>query len=99
MKFDWSMYTGNLSWLRQRTIYLTEHGSHAYGTSTPTSDLDVRGIAIAPMEYYLGFTHTFEQSVQNTPVDLTVFELQKFMEALDRLCVELIQSLERPSLV
>jgi hypothetical protein len=54
MTYDWTTYKGNLKWLPARTIYLTRHGSHAYGTSLPTSDLDIRGIAIAPIHYYLG---------------------------------------------
>jgi len=78
--FDWRLYTGQLKWLPERTIYLTRHGSHAYGTSLPTSDLDIRGIAVAPIHYYLGISETFEQAVQNQPVDLTVFDLLKFVK-------------------
>jgi len=77
--FDWTSYTGNLEWLRERTIYLTRHGSQAYGTSTPTSDLDVRGIVIAPKEYYLGMTNNFEQATSKEP-DLVIFELRKFLK-------------------
>lgn len=81
MTFDMSaVYTGNLEWLPARTLYVTRHGSHAYGTSTPDSDLDLRGICVAPMQYYLGFSKAFEQVVQNQPIDLTVFELRKFMK-------------------
>lgn len=78
MAFDWKQYTGNLKWLPERTIYLTRHGSHAYGTSLPTSDLDIRGICIAPREYYHGFSLVFEQAVQKEP-DLAIFELRKFL--------------------
>lgn len=78
MSFDWSCYTGNLDWLPGRTLYVTRHGSHAYGTSTPESDLDLRGVAVAPRSYYLGFKDRFEQAVQHTP-DLTIFELRKFV--------------------
>lgn len=77
--FDWSLYRGNLKWLPERTIYLARHGSHAYGTNTPESDEDFRGIAIAPREYQLGALHTFEQAVSNAPTDLTIFELRKFV--------------------
>jgi len=78
MNFDWSAYKGNLTWLPSSTIYLTVHGSHAYGTNTPESDLDVRGVCIAPKEYHLGFKNVFEQAEQHEP-DLTVFELRKFL--------------------
>lgn len=76
--FDWSNYNGNLKWIPERTIYLCTHGSHAYGTSLPTSDHDVRGVAIAPREYYLGGLHRFDQVVCNSP-DITIFCLKKFI--------------------
>jgi uncharacterized protein len=76
--FDWSQYNGNLKWLPERTIFLCNHGSHAYGTSLPTSDHDYRGVAIAPREYYLGGLHRFEQAACNHP-DLTIFCLRKFV--------------------
>lgn len=77
-KYDWSNYTGNLKWIPERTIFLCTHGSHAYGTSLPTSDYDVRGVAVAPKEYYLGGLHRFDQVVCNNP-DLTIFCLKKFV--------------------
>jgi len=77
--FDWSLYTGNLKWLPARTFYLTRHGSHAYGTSLPTSDLDLRGVFIAPKEYYLGFAQVVEQVEQKEP-DFVLFELRKFLK-------------------
>lgn len=67
-------------WLDQNTIFLTKHGSHAYGTSTPTSDLDLRGVCVQPESYYLGFLNQFDQSVNNKPQDITVFGLRKFFE-------------------
>lgn len=78
MTFDWSLYRGNITWLRERTHYLTRHGSWAYGTNTPESDEDFRGIAIAPREYHLGALHKFDQAVCNDP-DLTIFEARKFV--------------------
>jgi uncharacterized protein len=76
--FDWSQYTGNLKWLPSCTIYVTRHGSHSYGTALPTSDMDIRGVCIAPKEYYLGCTLHFDQAEQKEP-DLTIFELKKFL--------------------
>jgi predicted nucleotidyltransferase len=71
----------NLPWLAQRIIFLTKHGSHAYGTSTPTSDLDIRGIAVAPLRYHFGFIDRFEQSVMKNEegVDLVIQDLRKFI--------------------
>lgn len=78
--FDWDVhFDGQPGWLPARTIFLTVHGSHAYGTNIETSDIDYRGICIAPKEYYFGFTQHFENKVQTKPDDLTVFELRKFL--------------------
>lgn len=72
-------YKGNLVWLPSRTIFLTRHGSHAYGTNTPTSDLDLKGVAIPPREYFLGFAQHFEQAEVREP-DMVIYELRKFMQ-------------------
>jgi hypothetical protein len=48
--------------LRDHTILLTLNGSRAYGLSTPSSDIDMLGIAVPPKEYYLGFLKIFEQA-------------------------------------
>jgi predicted nucleotidyltransferase len=47
--------------LYSHTILLTRAGSRAYGVHTPTSDLDIKGVAIAPADYFLGL-ETFEQA-------------------------------------
>jgi predicted nucleotidyltransferase len=82
--------SGRVPWLNPRTILLTKHGSQAYGTSTPESDLDVKGVAVAPRECYLGFLQRFEQAEfakymaevdgKRTEVDATVYDLQKFFK-------------------
>ncbi len=68
----------NLKWLRQGIVLLTRGGSQAYGTATPTSDTDYRGIVIEPQEYSLGFVDTFEQAEFHDP-DAAIFSLKKFM--------------------
>lgn len=75
--FDWSAYSGNLDWLASRTILLTKHGSQAYGTSLPTSDLDVKGVAVPPREYFHGFVQRFEQAESKNP-DFVVYDIRKF---------------------
>jgi predicted nucleotidyltransferase len=77
--FD-EIYKGNLTWLKHSTIFMTLHGSQLYGTSTPESDMDVKGIAIPPKEYLYGFQQNFEQAIQSEPVDLVIYSLQKFMK-------------------
>jgi predicted nucleotidyltransferase len=75
---DFSWYKGNLLWLPKRTIFLTKHGSHAYGTNIASSDLDIKGIAIAPKEYYLGFNQTFEQVDKDSDIDAVIYDIRKF---------------------
>lgn len=69
--------------VESRTIYLVKHGSHAYGTNTPTSDLDVKGICIPPADYYLGFAFNFEQqeelAAKGHPQDKVIYSIEKFM--------------------
>lgn len=65
------------SWLRERTLWLARSGSHAYGTSTPTSDIDLRGICAAPKRCVLGFAQGFEQFQCDEP-DVLVLELRRF---------------------
>lgn len=47
--------------IHPRTIYITIVGSHSYGTARPESDVDIRGIAIPPHEYFHGYANTFAQ--------------------------------------
>lgn len=80
--------------VEERTILMVRHGSHAYGLNTETSDLDIKGIAIEPRNFHLGFMHTFEQyermgnkyggdlaslqHLKGTELDLVVYSLKKF---------------------
>lgn len=71
----------NLKWLKTNTIYLTLHGSHAYGTARPDSDIDVRGICIPPIKQYnLGILDKFEQAEFKEPIDCVIFDLKKFVK-------------------
>lgn len=66
-----------MPWLEARTIFLTRHGSHAYGTNIKGSDEDVKGIAVPPRSYFTGFTDRFEQAESKDP-DAVVFDVRKF---------------------
>lgn len=68
-----------LPWLEARTIFLTRHGSHAYGLATPASDEDFKGVAIPPRAYHLGFAQQFEQAECGEP-DLVIYEVRKFFQ-------------------
>lgn len=48
--------------LEERTILLTVAGSRAYGVHFPTSDVDVKGVAIPTRSYFYGYVDHFEQA-------------------------------------
>lgn len=60
-------------------IFLCMAGSHAYGTNTEHSDIDRRGLFIAPPEYTLGCLKTVEQ-VEVPGEDTVIYELAKFVK-------------------
>lgn len=53
-------------------------GSQMYGTSTPSSDLDIRGVFIPSKEYFYGFLHRTEQ-YEDKENDIIFYEIRKFM--------------------
>lgn len=67
----------NVDWIKDRTVLLVRHGSHAYGTNTASSDEDFKGIAIPPRPYFLGSQFRFEQAELKDP-DLVIYEIRKF---------------------
>jgi predicted nucleotidyltransferase len=76
-------YKGQVEWLSEATILLVRHGSQAYGTDTPESDLDIKGVAVPPQRYFTGFLHRFEQAEQKgdeNQSDLTIFDIRKFCQ-------------------
>jgi predicted nucleotidyltransferase len=69
----------HLGWLSKGLSYVTVHGSVAYGTNTPESDIDIKGWFIPTPKYYLGFLNKIEQVQLNEP-DLSFFEIKKFLK-------------------
>lgn len=63
---------------KANTVFLARSGSHAYGTSLPESDVDVRGFAVSPKKIVLGFAYSFEQEQKSEPVDSVVYDIRKF---------------------
>ena len=57
-------------------IYLVLSGSRAYGTSTQSSDFDLRGVLIEPPRYLYGL-QAFEQ-FEDLPTDTVIYGLKKF---------------------
>ncbi len=71
----------NLEWLPAKTFFITLHGSHAYGTNTADSDIDVRGLCIPPAKYFHGYLEHFDQFQVHSPTqDFVDYNLVKFMD-------------------
>ena len=69
------------SYLGDNIILLGLGGSHAYGLNTPTSDVDVRGIALNPKHQIYGLEKDFEQVVE-TNTDTTIYSINKMVRLL-----------------
>jgi hypothetical protein len=68
---------------RFRVICQCIVGSYLYGTATPNSDVDARGVFIPTEEFYLGFLERVEQVESKTP-DTTFWEITKYF----KLCLD-----------
>jgi len=68
-------------------VFVALTGSRSYGTNSPDSDYDIRGIVIPrDKSYYFGFLKRFEQYEGNFEIDdiidneCTLFDLRKFIK-------------------
>ena len=83
----------NLNWLNEHTIYVTLHGSQAYGLANQFSDTDMKGICVPPREVEYHLYHRFEQAEndknletrlehlknpKNPKFESTIYSLRKF---------------------
>jgi uncharacterized protein len=79
--------------VESRTILIGLAGSHGYGLNRPESDLDYRGVFIAPKNYYLGLGKVEQKdtgwSIESGIFDFldgqqdtVIYELKKFIQLL-----------------
>lgn len=71
-----------LKWVLDNCIFLHFAGSRLYGTSTQESDLDIRGITIAPKSYWVGGRH-FEQlelKSKEENLDIVIYDIRKWLK-------------------
>jgi len=68
--------------LRKNNLIVWEAicGSRAYGTNTETSDTDIRGIYVQPLEDILSFGYCEQVSDDNN--DIIFYEIKRFLELL-----------------
>jgi predicted nucleotidyltransferase len=68
-------------------VFVSVSGSHAYGFSSPNSDIDLRGIHNLPLSMLLGLeggheTHTVMQLDIEPEMDVQTHDLKKFIQLL-----------------
>lgn len=77
--------------VNKRIVYSAIHGSHAYGTNGPDSDIDIKGFCVSPKSFVQGFAYNFEQhqTIEEKeiefkgvkvkgPVDSAIYDIRKF---------------------
>lgn len=76
----------NLEWLKNNPKYLlfkVNYGSHVYGTNIETSDNDIRGVFILPLEYYFGNLEK-QEIIKDEKNNEVYYEISKFCELLSK---------------
>lgn len=64
-------------WLAESTVFLTLAGSQAHGTATEKSDVDLRGVCVAPLSVRTSLFQEFEQTEESVPEELWSVVLPK----------------------
>ncbi len=62
-----------------KLIFRCISGSNLYGTNTPDSDIDERGVFVPSEEYFYGFLNRTEQ-FEDKKNDIVYYEIRKFMQ-------------------
>lgn len=65
-----------MNWLVPNTIYVTLHGSQAYGLNNELSDVDVKGIVVPPREVENNLFHRFEQAENDKALEDSLSHLK-----------------------
>jgi predicted nucleotidyltransferase len=68
-------------WIKNRTVYLVRIGSKAYGTDNESSDEDLKGVCIPPIDYFFGYHANFEQQ-QTTKPDSAIYNIKKYFKLM-----------------
>lgn len=80
--------------IKPYVIFSTVAGSHAYGTSTPESDRDIRGVFVQPLEDALKYG--FVEQVSDEKNDITFYELGRFMQLMSANNPNILELLAMP---
>jgi hypothetical protein len=70
-------------------------GSRAYGTDTPESDTDLKGVFVQPLEGLMGFERV--EQINNASNDIAFYEVGRFAELLAKNNPNLLEMLFTPA--
>ena len=88
--------TYTIEYIRQNNLIIFETiaGSKAYGTATPESDTDIRGVFVQPLSDLLAGNYVDQVSDEKN--DITFYELRRFMALLSANNPNIIEMLGMP---
>jgi predicted nucleotidyltransferase len=86
----------NLQEIEPLKIFEVIGGSHAYGTNTPDSDVDLRGIFMLPCERHLSLLPV-DQQVSDDTNDVTFYELKRYLKLASDCNPNIIELLWTPA--
>jgi len=86
----------NIDFLRKNNLIIFEgiSGSVAYGTNTPDSDKDIRGVFVQPLEHVLKYG--FIDQVSDELNDVVFYEIGRFIDLLSKNNPNIIEILALP---
>ncbi len=83
----------NQSWLIDNCIFMHLGGSFLYGTNTPQSDIDVRGVVIAPKDHWVGANEFDHFEYQDDEIDIALWDIRKFIKSVARVSPNVVETL------
>jgi len=86
-----------LDFIRKNNLIIFEAimGSHAYGTNIETSDKDIRGVFIQPLEDILKYG--YKDQVADKTNDIVFYELKRFLELVKTNNPNILELLNAPA--
>ena len=70
--------------VEDHVLFVTLHGSHAYGMARESSDVDLKGVLVPPKSYFLGFSDSFGQFEGEFPRDFKT-DGMTFIEKIEKM--------------
>jgi hypothetical protein len=83
-------------WIFDNVILLHYGGSLLYGTATENSDIDIRGVTIAPNSYWVGAKKFDHFEYQDDSIDISILDIRKFISNITRVSPNVVESLFVP---